>query len=353
MKRRKFLSTSAATLGIAVLTSDAQSQTAASRAGVGELVRPAVLRPGDTIGIITPGTYVSDPDRLALVSRTLNHFGLRMKFGKNTGKRMSDYVASVDERLDDLHGMFRDREVRGIFCLRGGYGAMHLLDRIDYDLIRREPKVFLGYSDITALHLAIHKRANLVTFHGPVVLSRFTDYTQAHLRRALFDRKPLGALTNPPETNALRPAHSLRTIIPGTVTGRLTGGNLSLISATLGTPFEIETEGKLLFLEDVDEEPYAIDRMLTQLRLAGKFDRVAGVIFGECDNCRARDFKPSSVSPYSLGETLDNILGALRVPVLYGLTIGHTDDHLTLPLGVRATLDAVRGTLDITEAGVV
>ena len=352
MKRRKFLSTSAASLGVAVAASSARPQTGTDRPRAGELIRPAALLPGDTVGVITPSTYVSDPDRLALVRRTLEHFGLRMKLGKNTGKRIGDYKASVDERLDDLHAMFRDSEVRGVFCLRGGYGAMHLLDRVDYDLIRRNPKVFLGYSDITALHLAIHRRANLVTFHGPVVLSRFTDYTQAHFRRALFDRKPLGALTNPPETNALRPAHSLRTIRSGTATGRLTGGNLTLITATLGTPYEIETDGKLLFLEDVDEEPYSIDRMLTQLRLAGKFERVAGVIFGECDNCRPRDFKPSTVTPYSLGETLDNILGGLRVPVLYGLTIGHTDDQLTLPLGCLATLDAGRGTLDITEAGV-
>lgn len=354
MKRRNFFVSAAAALAavLPVARQHASAQTP-SRATAGEFVRPPALRPGDTIGIITPGTYVSDPDRLALVSRTLEHFGLRMKLGKNTGKRMGDYGASVDERLDDLHAMFRDREVRGIFCLRGGYGAMHLLDRIDYDLIRREPKVFLGYSDITALHLAIHRRTGLVTFHGPVVLSRFTDYTQAHFRRALFDRKPLGALTNPPETNTLRPAHSLRTIVPGTATGRLTGGNLSLIAATLGTPYEIETDGKLLFLEDVDEEPYAIDRMLTQLRLAGKFDNVAGVVFGECENCRPRDYKPSSVSPYSLGETLDNILGGLRVPVLYGLTIGHTDDQLTLPLGVRSTLDVGKGTLEVVEAGVV
>jgi muramoyltetrapeptide carboxypeptidase len=127
---------------------------------------------------------------------------------------------------------------------------------------------------------------------------------------------------------------------------------LTLISTTLGTPYEIDTRGAILFLEDVDEEPYSIDRMLTHLRLAGKFDNVAGVIFGKCADCRPSDYKPSTASPYTLGETLDNILGNLRVPVLYGLAIGHTDHQLTLPLGVRATLDANAGTLDIKEAGV-
>jgi muramoyltetrapeptide carboxypeptidase len=141
-------------------------------------------------------------------------------------------------------------------------------------------------------------------------------------------------------------------IRPGTASGQLVGGNLTLIATTLGTPYEIETRGKILFIEDVDEQPYSLDRMLTQLRLAGKFEGVAGVIFGECADCKPRDYKPSFVSPFSVGEVIDNILGGLKVPVLSGMTIGHTEDQLTLPLGVMATLDATNGTLDIKEAGV-
>jgi muramoyltetrapeptide carboxypeptidase len=316
------------------------------------LIRPKALKAGDTVGLITPATYVPDPDRIALAERTIKFFGLRVKMGKNAGKRMGDYRISIEERLDDLHSMFRDNEVDAVFAIRGGYGSMHILDRIDYDLIRRNPKIFLGYSDITAMHLAINKHAQLVTFHGPIALSRFTDYTQKYFRKALFDSQPIGALTNPPESNELRPSHPLRTIRPGIATGPLIGGNLTLISNTMGTPYEIETRGKVLFLEDVDEEPYSIDRMLTHLRLAGKFEGVAGVIFGECQDCKPKDYKPSSTIPYGLGEVLDNILGNLKVPVLSGLTIGHTDDQLTLPLGVAATLDATKGTLTINEAGV-
>jgi muramoyltetrapeptide carboxypeptidase len=317
------------------------------------LIRPKALRSGDTIGLITPATYVPDPDRIALAERTMKYFGLRMKLAKNAGKRMGDYVISLDERLDDLHTMFRDNEVKAVFAIRGGYGSMHLLDRIDYDLIHRNPKIFLGYSDITAMHLAINKQAKLVTFHGPIALSRFTDFTQKYFRKALFETQPIGKVTNPPESNELRPGHSLRTIRPGVASAQLIGGNLTLISNTMGTPYEIDTRGKILFLEDVDEEPYDIDRMLTHLRLAGKFVGVAGVIFGECQDCRPKDYKPSSTIPYGLGEVLDNILGDLKVPVLYGLTIGHTDDQLTLPLGVTATLDATNGTVDITESAVL
>ncbi|HEX8846714.1 MAG TPA: LD-carboxypeptidase [Pyrinomonadaceae bacterium] len=348
MKRRSFLAGTGAVLTIPLAERLVRAGTAADA-----LIRPRALRQGDQVGIITPSTPVTDPDRLALAERTLKYFGLRMRMGKNVGRHSANYAASVEERLDDLHSMFRDKEISAIFALRGGYGAGQLLDRVDYDLIRRNPKIFLGYSDITALHLAIQRRSRLVTFHGPVVVSSFPAYTQQHFRKALFETEPVGKVTNPTESNELRPHHYLRAIRPGKATGTLVGGNLSLITATLGTPYEIETRGKILFIEDVGEEAYRIDRMLTHLRLAGKFDGVAGVIFGECDGCGPNDYKASFASPYSLGETVTNILGQLKVPVLSGLTIGHTADQLTLPLGVTATLDADNGTLEIKEAGVV
>lgn len=318
-----------------------------------KLIRPKALRPGDTVGLITPSSYVSDPDRLALAERTARYFGLTPKFGKSVRKREGYLGGTVEDRVEDLHAMFRDPEVKAVFAIRGGYGASQLLDRIDYDLIRANPKIFLGYSDITALHLAIQKRAGMVTFHGPIVLSRFTPFTQTYFRKALFETQPIGRVTNPPDTDPLRPAHVLRTVRAGSARGPLAGGNLTLISTTMGTPYEIETAGRILFLEDVDEEPYSIDRMLTQLRLAGKLDAAAGLIFGECQDCRPREFKPSYESSLSVGEVVDEILGRLRIPVLSGLTIGHTDDQLTLPLGVMAQLDAAKGELIIEEAGVV
>lgn len=316
------------------------------------LIRPKVLKPGDTIGLITPSTYVSDPDRLASVERTVRYFGLKPKWGKNVRKQSGYLGGSVADRIEDLHAMFRDQEVNGIFAIRGGYGAAQLLHHIDYGLIRSNAKVFLGYSDITALHLAINKMAGLVTFHGPVMTSKFTDYTQKFFRKALFDTDPIGPVTNPAEANALRPAHTLRTVRPGRASGTLIGGNLTLISTTMGTPYEIETRNRILFIEDVGEEPYRIDRMLTQLKLAGKLDAASGIIWGECEDCHPNDYKPSFQSTFSLGEIVDNILGNLKIPVLSGLTIGHTDDQLTLPEGVAATLDTDKQTLDITESGV-
>ncbi|MFN0122638.1 MAG: LD-carboxypeptidase [Blastocatellia bacterium] len=348
MNRRTF-TTSLGAVTTAPLFSGASGQQRLSLTPI----RPRRLKPGDTVGVITPSTPLTNPDRLALVERTLKHFGLRAKWGKNVGRRAGYFGSAPDERLDDLHAMFRDPEVSAVYPIQGGYGAMHLLDRIDYDLIRRNPKVLVGYSDITALHLAIQRMTGLITFHGPNVMERYTDYTQQHYRRALFETAAPGVVTNPPDSDPLRPVHSLRAIRPGQATGRLTGGNLTLISTLMGTPWEIDTRGAILLLEDVGEEPYRIDRMLTQLRLAGKLEQAAGIVFGECSQCAANEFRPSLGSNFSLGEVLDAMLGSLKIPVLFGLTFGHTADQLTLPLGVNATLDAGRGTLDIKEAGVV
>lgn len=317
------------------------------------LIRPKALRPGDTVALITPSTYVSDPERLELAKRTIDFLGLKLKMGKNVGKRTGYVGGTVEERIEDLHWAFSDPEVKAVFAMRGGYGSGQILDKIDLDLIRRNPKIFTGYSDITAMHLAIHQKTGLVTFHGPTTLSRFNNYTLNHFKRAIFSAEPLGKLTNPEEASEIRPRHFTRTIRGGTARGRLIGGNLTLISTTMGTPFEIQTDGKLLFLEDVEEQPYSMDRMLTQLRLAGKFKNIVGLIIGECSGCTPRDYKPSFESTFSLGEVLQNILGDLKVPVMTGLTIGHTEDQLTLPLGVMATLDADKVELTIEESATV
>jgi muramoyltetrapeptide carboxypeptidase len=243
------------------------------------LTRPHALRPGDTVGLITPSSYTSDPDELEFAARVVRFFDLRLKTGKNVGQRAGYLAGSVAQRVSDLHDMFRDPDVKAIFAVRGGYGAAQLLDRIDYDLIRANPKIFLGYSDITALHLAMQKRAGLVTFHGPVATSHLSAWSQNGLRKALFETQPIGLVTNPPDSNALRPGHTMRTVRSGKARGRLAGGNLTLISTTLGTPFEIETRGRILLLEDIEEDIYRIDRMLTHLRLAGKLDGVAGIVF--------------------------------------------------------------------------
>jgi muramoyltetrapeptide carboxypeptidase len=263
MTRRKALLSIPAAASLSRMTAKSDSRL--------QLIKPAVLKQGDTVGVISPSTQVTDPDRLQLAQHTVDYFGLKAKWGRSVRIHQAQSIASIDERVDDIHSLFRDPDVRAIICLRGGYGSGQLLASIDYGLIRKNPKIFIGYSDITALHLAFHKFAGLVTLHGPVLLSEFTPYTQDCFRRALFSKAPLGLLPNPPEPNTLRPSHNLRTIHPGIARGQLMGGNLTLISSLMGTPYEIDTTDRIFFTEDVGEEPYRIDRMLTQLRLAKNF----------------------------------------------------------------------------------
>ncbi|MFN9743314.1 MAG: LD-carboxypeptidase [Acidobacteriota bacterium] len=343
LKRRDFL----ASLSLPLLAGVSRSETTPA-----PLLRGRRLKPGDTVGLISPATPVSDPDLLQKAERTINYFGWKVNWGRSVGKKSGYFGSSVAERVTDLHEMFADPAVDAVFAIRGGYGSSQILDQIDYELIRKNPKIFVGYSDITAMHLAIYQKTRLVTFHSPVPLSPFTKYTQRHFLRAITEAVPNGVVTNPVESNELRPQHPLRTIVPGKATGPLVGGNLTLISTLMGTPYEIDTRGAIFFIEDVGEEPYRIDRMLTQLRLAGKFDQAAGVIFGECSDCTPSDFRPFVAAGFSLGEVVDAILGPLKIPVLAGMTIGHTAEQLTLPLGIRATLDAKAGTLDLRESAV-
>ena len=323
----------------------------------GTPIKPPALREGDTVALITPATNVSDPGDLATATKAIEYLGLKPKLGRNVGKQLGYLGGTIDERLDDLHTAFRDPDIRGVFCIRGGYGSAQLLDRIDYELIRANPKVFLGFSDITALHLAIHKQTGLVTFHGPVILSHgnaahFTDYTLGFYRRAMFGKEPIGPLANPAAANALADTHPVRVLRSGSAHGRLIGGNLTLVCSLMGTPWEVDTRDRIFFTEDVEEPPYRIDRKLTQLRLAGKLASCAGIVFGECADCGPGDYMPSFTSTLSLGQVLDQIVGGAGVPSFTGLLIGHTNDQLTLPLGVMATLDADKGQLVVEESAV-
>ncbi len=348
MTRRGFVSAVALSAG----TLDSRTQGSSTT-----LIKPPALREGDTIALITPATDVSDPGELETALAAMQYLGLKPKLGRNVGKRLGYLGGTIDERLDDIHAAFRDPDVRGVFCIRGGYGSAQLLDRVDYGLIRANPKIFVGFSDITALHLAIRKQTGLVTFHGPVVLlhgsaAHFNEYTLGLYRRALFEKGAIGRLSNPAAANPLTNTHPVRTIRHGTAHGRLTGGNLTLVCSLMGTPYEIDTRDAIFFTEDVGEPPYRIDRMLTQLRLGGKLAAAAGIVFGECSSCGPGDYMPEFTSTLTLGEVLDQIVGTQSAPSCTGLLIGHTDNQLTLPLGVMATLDADKGELVIEESAV-
>ena len=249
------------------------------------------------------------------------------------------YLAGPDrQRLDDLHAAFADPDIDAILCMRGGYGSMRLLDQLDFELIRRRPKPLIGYSDITALHIALNRHAGLITFHGAMLNADLLGEKREPTVPSLFSqlRGELGegdVLLHPA-------AYPLTCVEPGVASGRLLGGNLSLLCATLGTPAEIDSLGCILFIEDVNEPLYRIDRLLTQLRLAGKLDGVRGVLVG--------DF--AGISVQAMVPLLKNIFGPLGVPVLAGWRSGHCDPNLCLPLGARVRLDSGAMQLSLEQA---
>ncbi len=347
--RRQFMTSlaliaSAPVVGASSFLGDHRSRT---------VIKPSRLTSGDTVGLIAPASSAFEPSTIREGIETLQSLGFRVKLGPHIREKRGYLAGSDVDRAADLHQMFKDDEIKAIFALRGGYGSMRLLNLIDYDLIKNHPKILIGYSDITSLLVAIHQKTGLVTFHGPVATSSFSKYTREIFWKMVSSPQAAGEIPHPEPANPLRPTAHLNTIRPGKATGRLIGGNLTLFTALLGTPYEADTRDAILFLEETGEEPYDIDRMLTQLRLAGKLDQIAGLVFDKCPDCKPSDYKPAFYNTLSLEEVLEDRLGTLRCPVLYGLHLGHESDKPTLPLGITATLDADRQRLIFEESAVI
>jgi muramoyltetrapeptide carboxypeptidase len=302
---------------------------------------PRALREGDTVALVAPAGPLGSELELLRAREIVRSLGLVPHTGEYAQSKRGYLAGSDEERAADFNAALRDPQVRGIFALRGGYGTMRILDRIDYEALERDPKVVLGYSDLTALLNTITKRTGIPTFHGPVAaLSEFTRNEIEWLRAALMRPRPLGDLHVP----------SSRTLVGGTASGRIAGGNLSLISALIGTPYAIDTDGAILLVEEVDESPYRVDRMLTQLRLSGALEGVAGIVAGGFTNCDVGE--EHRYAGMRLDDVLRDRLEDLDIPVLLDVPVGHIHEQWTLPLGVSVTLDADARTLSLPEAAV-
>jgi muramoyltetrapeptide carboxypeptidase len=314
------------------------------------LIKPPRLREGELVGLIAPGGHTSDASIEKAVKR-IEALGFRVKQGANLREVHGNYAGSVQQRIADLHAMFADPEVKAIWCIRGGSGCISLLSSIDYALVRANPKILLGYSDITALHLAIQRHAGLVTFHGPVASSGQSDYSTEHMLALLMDPAPTYTIPMAME-NARRaiedPHYAIRTVHGGKATGPLIGGNLSMVSALAGTPYAADFRNSILFVEDVNEAPYRIDRWMTQLDLSVGLANAAGVMIGICENCEGHDEDIS----LTLDQTLDMHLQPLTKPAVTGYSFGHIRNQFTIPMGIRATLDTERQTVTLLEAAV-
>ncbi|SDK14839.1 S66 peptidase family protein [Sediminibacillus albus] len=306
------------------------------------MILPRPLQAGDTVGIIAPASPPNLADLDAGIA-FIKSLGLNVREGTHI-RDTHGYLAGEDaSRLHDLHEMFGDPGIAGIICVCGGYGTGRIASDIDYQLIAANPKVFWGYSDITYLHTAFQQQSGLVTFHGPMISSDIGKEGFADLSKQMFQQ-----LFDPVKLVYSEKISPLHAISEGEAQGELTGGNLSLLCSTLGTAFEIEAKGKLLLIEDIDEEPYRIDGMLNQLQQAGKLDKAAGIIVGDFKNANPKDGKASL--------TLDQVFGryfsGLNKPVVKGFNIGHCQPHFAIPLGVQGHLSSAKKTLAI-EPGVL
>lgn len=345
MYRRSFFQRTGLGLLAALIDSPMAKATGLQRAS---RHKPRRLKEGDTIGLIAPAGPVSE-EKLTKALDNLAALGLRVKEGASLRTRFG-YLAGTDAaRLSDLHQAFADPEVDAVWCVRGGYGTTRLLPDLDFDLIRKNPKPFIGYSDITALHLAIAQKTVLVTFHGPVAASDFPEDTLQYFKAALMNPAPPFTIAAPDDQSAFKgEEYKPFTLVPGTSKGALTGGNLSLLSTLAGTAFEPSFREKIVFIEEVGEQPYRVDRMLTQLLQATDLKRAAGIALGVFADCGPKD----AAFSFTLSETLRERLGGLGIPVCYGLPLGHVSSIATYPYGIRAELDAEKRTLTFLESGV-
>jgi muramoyltetrapeptide carboxypeptidase len=311
-----------------------------------EWIMPSALKPGDTIAFVAP----AGPIEMAPVkeyAQRLENAGYHVEIPNGIGRKAGYLAGSDQERADELNAAIHDPKVRAIFPCRGGYGLTRILDRIDYAALRRDPKIITGFSDLTALHLAIAREARVVTFHSPLPEASLWKNDKDHafatssFERAVFaDRYKAESVGYRIELPSDQPRPT--TLVGGKARGRLVGGNLTLISTTLGTPYAIEPKGKILFIEDVHEAPYRIDRYLSQLRLAGVLDDLAGVVAGGFNSNDAKDAK-------EIDRVLREYFSTMKKPVVINFPVGHIVRNATLPVGALVELDGDAGSLKLLE----
>lgn len=318
--------------------------------GSKSLVRPNRLAPGARIALVAPAGPLLERDDLARAVALCRALGYEPALSPGAGRRLGYLAGADDERLADLNAALHDPAVDAIWCLRGGFGVTRILDRVDFDPLARRPRPLIGFSDITALLLAALAEAGVVTFHGPVARASMPAFSRAHFERVLAAPTPAGKLGRlPAKPGVLIPREDrIVTLAGGSAEGPLLGGNLTLLQCLVGTRFFPDLEGAILFLEDVGEDLYRVDRILAHLRMVGALERLAGVAVGRFTDLK----RHTSDGALGFDEVLETYFGPLRVPVAYGFPFGHIDDQWTLPLGVRARLDADAGELELLEAAV-
>jgi muramoyltetrapeptide carboxypeptidase len=346
MNRREMLKIAAAT----PLVMAASAALGRQRTGRATAVYPRRLTPGDTVALVAPASATFLRMELDIARESLEALGLKVLTGKHLLERHG-YLAGADAaRAADINRFFADDSIRAVLPIRGGWGSSRVLPYLDFATIERNPKIVLGYSDITALLLAIHTRTGLVTFHGPNGMGRWDTWSAEYVRRVLFNAEAV-TFENPRDRGEylVQVEHRTQTIVPGVAQGRFLGGNLTVLTALLGSPYLPAWEGPILFLEDVGEDIYRVDRMLTSMKLAGVLDRLRGVVFGTCEECEPGE----GYGSLTLEEVLDDHVKPLKVPAWRGAMIGHDMPQFTVPVGAEVEIDATRATSRMLAPAVI
>lgn len=343
MKRSSFLQAATlAALAPRIMATSEKSEFLSPRS-----LLPPRLQPGQSVGLIAPGCFVSDAE-LQKAIHNLEGLGLRVVPGQHLTTRYGYFSGTDKERAGDINHFFADHSISGIFCARGGYGSLRVLPHLDYELIRTNPKPLCGYSDATALHQALFVKCGLVSFHGPVGISTFNEFSTVMLKNMLFAESKEQRI--PLQAKAESDSPVWEVIYPGSATGMLAGGNLSVLSSLAGTPFAMPYAGCILYLEETDEEPYRIDRMLSQLAMSGAFSGVKAVVLGAFTNCVPNEKSTGIGNSFTLQEIFRHIFLPLNVPVVSGALIGHIKNKVTVPFGVEAEVDTARAEIRLTAA---
>ena len=348
MKRRNFIKTiSSASLAASIYPHSIKDNRDLKRKSSS---KPKRLEKGDTIALVSPGSYITEEEKQESINN-IQSLGFKVVYSDKLMQKNGFFSATDKERASDLNEMFARDDVQAIICARGGYGCARILPYLDYDLIEDNPKTLIGFSDVTALHYAIYKNCNLITFHGPVSISTFSKFCVKNFEDVLMNPTFELNLVNSTSSNNYNP-YGITTISEGTAKGELIGGNLTLATSLIGTEYDVDYSGKIIFLEEFLEEPYRIDRMLTQMIQAGKFVDVQGIALGVFKLCESNKTNPSFNNSYTLMEVLKDRLGNLGIPVIYGLSFGHIVDKFTIPIGIEAELNTDTQELKLLEPAV-
>lgn len=297
------------------------------------------LKKGDTIGIIAPASCTTY-EKVLEAKKNIEDMGYQVILGECTKKQWYSYAGTDEERAEEINSFFADKSIDAIICMRGGYGCNRLIELLDFEVIKRNPKIFVGYSDITTLHIALNEKANLITFHGPMAVSNFTG----NYNRDTYENF-IEMLSNSKYEQSIKNiTKELKVLNEGRAKGKLVGGNLATLIATLGTEYDLDYNGKILFLEEIGEKTYKIDRLLNQLKKHGVFEKIEGLVLGDFKNCIQ-----DSEKDMTLLEVFQNYFKELKKPVIYNFESGHSEPMLTLPLGAICEIDTYNKEIKVLE----